>query len=297
KITDPGNLDRNVDQTWRLHSYPNLHWRSVLNLIIKRISDSVRSQGAKQKARLSLIQCQVAYRQKHNAVLRVMKIQDNDQTYKETKVTLNLGEIPKSMETNQRRLLDRNGSTTCMDYRIQFKPVITEIWTEYGKQRLSWREQVLGRIVLGTEIRSTGGKRMQILDCRELNAAIKPAHFQMENINTAMQLIQRGDKSTNQDMEKAQHHVRVSQELQKYFSFHFRGKSYSYVRLSFGWNRSPMVFCRDMKQAVRAIRERWKVRGIQYIDDILLLSQNKVQLQTDTLEIMKFVEQPGRKIS
>ncbi|KAA6373483.1 MAG: hypothetical protein EZS28_030992 [Streblomastix strix] len=76
-------------------------------------------------------------------------------------------------------------------------------------------------------------KRRKIQDCRELNAATKPAHFQKEDINTVMQLIQRGDYSTHLDMEKAYHHVRVSQELQKYFGFHFRGKAYTYLGLPF----------------------------------------------------------------
>ncbi|KAA6392864.1 MAG: putative reverse transcriptase [Streblomastix strix] len=251
----------------------------------------------------------------HNAVLRMRKIEDNDQVFKEQKVALNLVDIPESSRQDEllpNRLLNR------ID---KWQQINADYWIEMGA-RPAWTSKYIGESKFQEEldqelklgvvrqakdeeilhwnpsytVPKAGGKRRKILDCRELNAATKPAHFQMENINTVMQLIQKGDYSTHLDMEKAYHHVRVSQELQKYFGFHFRGKAYTYVGLPFGWNRSPMVFCRIMKQAVRAIRERWKVRVIQYIDDILLLSQDKIQLQTDTLEIMKFMEQLGWKI-
>ncbi|KAA6382782.1 MAG: hypothetical protein EZS28_021693 [Streblomastix strix] len=144
-------------------------------------------------------------------------------------------------------------------------------------------------------------KYFQVLNHHHLKSIQAIIHHHLKFIQAIIhhhlkQPIQRGDYSPHLDIEKAYHHVTVSKELQMYFNFHFRGKAYTYVGLPFGWNRSPTVFCRIMKQAVRAIRERWKIRVIQYIDDTILLSQNQDQLKTDTLEIMQFMEQLGWKI-
>ncbi|KAA6400393.1 MAG: putative Transposon Ty3-G Gag-Pol polyprotein [Streblomastix strix] len=262
-----------------------------------------------------------------------MKIEDNDQVFEQQKVDLDLKDILQSSKQEEilpDRLLNRihKWKQINADYWIEMgaQPAWTSQYMRNQLQMKSgqhmekqdrigdnkFQEELDQELRLGVvreareeEIKywnpsytvpKAGGKRRKILGCRKLNATTKPAHFQMENLKTVMELIQKGDYSTHLDMEKAYHHVRVNQELQKYFGFHFRGKAYTYVGLPFGWNRSPMVFCRIMKQAVKAIREKWKVRVIQYIDDILLLSQDKEQLKKDTIEIMKFMEELGWKI-
>ncbi|KAA6388973.1 MAG: hypothetical protein EZS28_015499 [Streblomastix strix] len=198
--------------------------------------------------------------QKHNAVLRVMKIEDNDQVFKEQKVVLNLQDILESSKQKEmipNRLLNRIDKLQQINADYWIEMGAQPAWTSKYIGESKFQEELDQELKLGVvrqakdeeilhwntsyTVPKAGGKRRRILDCKELNAATKPAHFQMENINTVMQLIQRGDYSTHLDMEKAYHHVRVSQELQKYFGFHFRGEVCTYMGLPFGWNRSPML--------------------------------------------------------
>ncbi|KAA6367788.1 MAG: hypothetical protein EZS28_036685, partial [Streblomastix strix] len=307
KITDPGNLDRNVDQTWHLHSYPNLHCITMLSLIIKRISDSGRSQSANQKVRLSLNRHRIAYQWKLNTVLIVMNIEDNDQINKETKVALNLRDISESSKQDvmlPNRLLNRidKWQQINVDYWIEMGT--RHAWTsEYSLNQLQlktgqqmknkdgigeskFQEELDQKLKLGVirqakdeeilywnaqyTVSKAGGKRRMIPDYAELNAATNQAYLQMENINTMIQLIHRGDHSTHLDMGKAYPHARVSQELQKYFGFHFRGKAYIYLGLLFGWNRRPMwhVVEASVEQMDRNCQERRKSEdqgsGIRY---------------------------------
>ncbi|KAA6360051.1 MAG: hypothetical protein EZS28_044421, partial [Streblomastix strix] len=82
----------------------------------------------------------------------------------------------------------------------------------------------------------------------------------MENVITVIQTIKQRDYATQLDLEKAYHHQKVSENLQRYLGFKFRQKAYCYVGLPFGWNRSPLLFCRIMRSTVRAIREKFSVR-------------------------------------
>ncbi|KAA6397921.1 MAG: hypothetical protein EZS28_006554 [Streblomastix strix] len=123
-----------MDQTQHLHSYPNIHWRTMLNLIIKRISDSGWSHGAKQKARLGLIQCCIAYLQKQIAVLIVMKIEDNDQTNKETNVTLNLRDISGSSK------LDEMLPSRLMNRIDKWQQIFADYWIEMDT-RPAWTSE------------------------------------------------------------------------------------------------------------------------------------------------------------
>ncbi|KAA6390235.1 MAG: hypothetical protein EZS28_014237 [Streblomastix strix] len=159
---------------------------------------------------------------------------------------------------------------------LKSSKLISSQQTVNSSQRLNWRQQVPGRVGLRTEIGSSKGSqrrgdltlepiiyssesieekkkdfRLQKTECSNKTSSILDGE-----LKTVMELIQKGDYSTHLDMEKAYHHVRVNQELQKYFGFHFRGKAYTYEDLPFGWNRSQMVFCRVKKQAVNAIREK-----------------------------------------
>ncbi|KAA6395147.1 MAG: hypothetical protein EZS28_009328 [Streblomastix strix] len=106
----------------------------------------------------------------------------------------------------------------------------------------------------------------------------------MEDLITVSQSIKHGDYATQLDLEKAYHHLKVSEVLQRYMGFMFRGKTYCYDGLPFGWNRSTLLFCRVKMSSVRAIRERFNVRVVQYMYDLLILSQERKQLEYDMAE-------------
>ncbi|KAA6353856.1 MAG: hypothetical protein EZS28_050617, partial [Streblomastix strix] len=96
-------------------------------------------------------------------------------------------------------------------------------------------------------------KWSKILDCRRLNRAIAKQYFQTEDAITVIQIIKQKNYDTQLDLEKTYHHLTASKYLQGYIRFKFRRKAYHYMRLPFGWNRSPPLFIREMrKEIVRA---------------------------------------------
>ncbi|KAA6317658.1 MAG: hypothetical protein EZS28_055062, partial [Streblomastix strix] len=73
---------------------------------------------------------------------------------------------------------------------------------------------------------NAGNKWRKILDCRRLNGSTAKQHFQMEDVMTVTKTIKQRDYATQLDLEKAYHHLKVSEDLQRYMGFNFRGKAY-----------------------------------------------------------------------
>ncbi|KAA6314349.1 MAG: hypothetical protein EZS28_055600, partial [Streblomastix strix] len=84
--------------------------------------------------------------------------------------------------------------------------------------------------------------------------------------------------------EGAYHHIKVEERLSKYFGFLFEGRDYVFRGLPFGWVRSPAIFCKVLRIAINAIREQVGVRLVAYMDDLLLLGQDRRVLEGDTVQ-------------
>jgi hypothetical protein len=136
-------------------------------------------------------------------------------------------------------------------------------------------------------------KHRKILDCRELNAELQDVTFRMEGPDMVRDLIQPGDWGTSLDVKSAFSHVPVSEELRPYLAFAFKGRYYAYAGMPFGIKHAPRVFTRLMRETMRAVRERWEVRAISYMDDILLLFREAEAARRQTEEIATFLEQLG----
>jgi ribonuclease HI len=142
-----------------------------------------------------------------------------------------------------------------------------------------------------------GGKYRKILDCRRLNEEIRDRHFKMEGAQDVLQLARPGDWATSLDFRSAFNHISVDVELRPYLCFVFAGRCYQYVAMPFGLKQAPRTFTRLMKRAVTAVRKRWRVRMVFYMDDSLLLFPSREQAQTQTQEIAAFFESLGWTLS
>jgi ribonuclease HI len=138
-----------------------------------------------------------------------------------------------------------------------------------------------------------GGEWRKVVDCRELNKYIRDQTFIMEDHRTLRMLIEKGDFATSIDIRKAYHHVPVAEELQPYLAFGYAGHYYQYRGMPFGIKNAPRVFTHIMKAAMRAVRERWHVTSVQYLDDLLFIDKDASVLQSKTKEIATFLQNLG----
>ena len=119
----------------------------------------------------------------------------------------------------------------------------------------------------------------------------------MENMEDVIRIALKDDFATSLDLKSAFNHLIVNSELRPYLAFAFRGKSYCYRAMPFGAKHAPRLFTKALSFAIRFARINWDLRIVAYMDDILLLHQDPVYLQTATLQLAIFLEQLGWTIN
>jgi ribonuclease HI len=137
------------------------------------------------------------------------------------------------------------------------------------------------------------GEYRKVLDCRELNEEIQDVHFKMEGAETVCQLVKPGDWATSIDVKSAFNHVPVDAELQPYLAFKFGKKTYTYAGMPFGIKHAPRVFTLLMRKTITAVRDRFQVRAVSYMDDVLLLFDDVADAVVKTQEIATFFGRLG----
>jgi ribonuclease HI len=142
-----------------------------------------------------------------------------------------------------------------------------------------------------------GNKWRKVLDCRRLNEELRDVHFAMEGVEVAQALVRQGDWGTSLDFKSAFNHVPVNADLQPYLCFRFLGKTYQYCGMPFGVKHAPRVFTKIMKKAITAVRTRWNVRMTFYMDDTMLLFEEREKAVRETVEIAAYLEQLGWTLS
>jgi hypothetical protein len=91
--------------------------------------------------------------------------------------------------------------------------------------------------------------------------------------------------------------MRISEEFRPFLCFEHREKYYAYNSMPFGCRHSPRVFTRALSHAMAYTRIHREVRIVAYMDDILLLHQDKVYLELATLQIAIYPRSLGWTLS
>jgi hypothetical protein len=108
-----------------------------------------------------------------------------------------------------------------------------------------------------------------------------------------MQLLQKGMYATSADVTPAYHHVLVAEWAQPYLCFNYNSKTYCYRAMPLGISTAPRTFTILMRQCIKAVKQRWRVTAVHYLDDLLFLHQDKEYRKNATNEIVRFLSQAG----
>jgi hypothetical protein len=138
-----------------------------------------------------------------------------------------------------------------------------------------------------------GGKWRKILRAQGVNEFLIRKKFKMEDARQVAAILKQGDFAVTIDISKAYHHVPVAEDMKSYLSFQYDGKFYCYQGVPFGVSTAPRVFSAVMHHCATAVRVKWKIRCIQYLDDWLLLDQSKRRLQRVAVQVVEFLQALG----
>lgn len=115
------------------------------------------------------------------------------------------------------------------------------------------------------------GRTRFILNLKSLNKFISTAHFKLEDLRTAINLINKGCFMSTVDLKDAYFLIPIHSDHKKYLRFEFNGKLFQFNVLPFGLNTAPFVFTKLMKPVISLLRSCGFLSTI-YLDDILLIS-------------------------
>jgi hypothetical protein len=137
------------------------------------------------------------------------------------------------------------------------------------------------------------GRYLQVLDLRILNKQVKDISFKMEDAGLLIQIARRGDFATSIDIKSAFNHVPTSPSALPYLAFCFEGRWFTWKGMPFGAKHSPLIFTKLMTVVLKYVRERWRIRCIGYMDDLLFLHEDRAKLEHVTMEIAEYLEWLG----
>ncbi|KAA6357325.1 MAG: hypothetical protein EZS28_047148, partial [Streblomastix strix] len=123
-----------------------------------------------------------------------------------------------------------------------------------------------------------------------LNMEIADFHFKMHDSNEVKQTIRLGDRSTSKDLSSAFHHLIVQTESQSYLAIEFQNNHYTYSAMPLRTKHSSIFFATAIEPIMQQIRMKADIRIINYVDDILILLQNKEYLKNITQKVIEILE-------
>ena len=135
-----------------------------------------------------------------------------------------------------------------------------------------------------------------MINLKGLNSFIRVEHFKMEGLHLLPDLIQSQDWMVKLDLKDAYLQVPIHQDNQSLLQFQWEQKTYQFVCLPFGLTSAPRVFTKIMKPVVGALRQMG-IRLIIYLDDILIMHQEKDHLIQLTPLVCKFLEALGLMVN
>lgn len=114
------------------------------------------------------------------------------------------------------------------------------------------------------------GKKRLVLDCRHLNQFLITYKFKYEDINTAMQMFEKGSYLFSFDLKGAYHHIEIYEEHRTYLGFSIEQdgkiKYFVFNVLPFGIASAGHIF----SKVLRVLVSYWRSQGhkvIMYLDD------------------------------
>lgn len=140
------------------------------------------------------------------------------------------------------------------------------------------------------------GKFRLVVNMKELNNFINTEHFKMEDWRTVISLMHKNMYLAKIDLKDAYHLIAIGPNTKKFLRFNWNTITYEYQCLPFGLSLAPLIFTKLMKEVVKTLRENGHLSSI-YLDDILLLGDNKDSCNLNVSSTVKHLEKLGFLIS
>ncbi len=135
-------------------------------------------------------------------------------------------------------------------------------------------------------------QRRPVINLRFINRFTRATHFKMSSIRDVKAAVHKGDFMAKIDLKDCFWQVPIYKKHQKYLSFKWRDKVYSFKTLPFGLNAAPWAITKIWKPVVAEL-QRQGHRVILYIDDMLVLGNDKAKCEEAVQATLKLMSELG----
>lgn len=127
-----------------------------------------------------------------------------------------------------------------------------------------------------------------ILNLKGLNIFIKKEHFKIEDIRTAINLLNRGDWMCKLDIKDAYLLIPIASEHKKYLRFIYQHQLYQFTALPFGLTSAPYIFTKVMKPLINWLRKLGIILVV-YLDDFFIIGRSKSECSEHTIIVARLL--------
>ena len=136
------------------------------------------------------------------------------------------------------------------------------------------------------------GQMRPVINLRPLNQFLVHQHFKMEGMHVVKDLLQKNDWMMRIDLKDAYFLIPIDPLHQKFLGFKWQGKSFQFTCLPFGLASAPRVFTKILCPVVGFLRSKG-IRCVIYLDNLLLLDQDRDKLKEHTATVLTLLEALG----
>ena len=135
-----------------------------------------------------------------------------------------------------------------------------------------------------------------ILNLSKLNVDIEYEHFKMENLSTALNLIEPDCFMGSIDLKDAYYSVNVATKFRKFMRFIWKSTLYEFTCLPMGLCCAPRIFTKLLKPLFCYLRSIGLL-SVYYLDDTLLFGETMIDCEANLLKTAKVLESVGFTIN
>ena len=145
-------------------------------------------------------------------------------------------------------------------------------------------------------VEKRGGGQRPVINLKGLNQFVKTEHFKMEGLHLLPDLLQPQDWMVKMDLKDTYLQIPIHPDHQHLLTFQWEEKTYMFQCLPFDLSAALRVFTKQLKPVVGFLRQNG-CRLIIYLDDMLLLHQDRDQLQQVTQLTCQLLESLGLMVN
>ena len=141
-------------------------------------------------------------------------------------------------------------------------------------------------------VRQKTGDLRPVISLKPLNKCIVKKHFKMDTLAKTLNLIKVEDWAISLDLKDAYFHIPIQPHNRQFLRFSILNTQYQFKAMCFGPTQAPRVFM-NVVSVVTAYLRMHNIRLVAYLDDWLILNNQKEMLLRDREKVLNLLTQLG----